>query len=216
MLKILALSDRVVETIYSDRVRRRHGDVDLVLGCGDLPYYYLEFVVSMLDKPTLYVKGNHDDGPQYTSDGRRLLEAEGCDLIEDRIVKVEGLLFLGLGGSIRYKMNSSEQYTQREMRQRIRRLLPQMLFNRIRYGRYVDVVVTHSPPYGIHDRKDSAHIGFTAFLTLMSRFKPRYLLHGHAHIWRKDEIRKTRFHQTTVINVFPVYTLEITLPENRR
>jgi len=43
----------------------RFGDVELVLSCGDLPYYYLEYIVSMLNVPLLYVHGNHDAPPEY-------------------------------------------------------------------------------------------------------------------------------------------------------
>jgi Icc-related predicted phosphoesterase len=199
----------VVETIYSERIRQSYGDVDLVVGCGDLPYYYGEYVVSMLDKPTLYVKGNHDVGMQHTFDGRRLTGAEGADLIEDRMVRVNGLLFLGLGGSMRYKPGVAQQYTEGEMRARLWGLLPALLFNRLRYGRFVDVVVTHSPPYHIHDRTDLPHTGFKTFLGLMRRFKPRYLLHGHAHIWRNNEVSETLYESTTVLNVYPVRVLEI-------
>lgn len=211
-MKILALSDRVVETVYSEHIHRNHGDVDLAVGCGDLPYYYLEFVVTMLNIPVLYVRGNHDASPQYTSDGRRLTSAQGCDCIEDKVVCVKNLLFLGLGGSIRYRPGAAEQYSEGEMRARVSRIIPTLLANRVRYGRYADVIVTHSPPYGIHDRNDRAHKGFKVFLTLMKRFKPRYLLHGHSHVWRQDEIRETVYESTTVLNVYPVRTLEIEPP----
>ena len=32
----------------------------LILACGDLPYYYLEYIVGLLDVPLFYVHGNHD------------------------------------------------------------------------------------------------------------------------------------------------------------
>lgn len=215
-MKILALSDRAMETIYSEHVRQRYGDVDLVVGCGDLPYYYLEYVVSMLNRPTYFVRGNHDTGIQHTSDGRRLTGPEGAESIDDRVTCIGGLLFMGLGGSIRYRPDAEQQFTEAQMRARIRRLLPDLLFNRVQHGRYVDVVVTHSPPYQIHDRTDRAHIGFRAFLTLMSRFKPRYLLHGHTHVWRNNDVRETVFEATRVVNVYPASVLEIGPPEESR
>lgn len=216
-MKILALSDKVVESIYSDFIRHNYGDVDLVVGCGDLPYYYLEYVVSMLNKRTLFVRGNHDADVQYTADGRRLTGPEGAESIEDRVVFVKGLLFMGLGGSIRYKSRAKEQYTEAEMRNRVLRLLPRLFWNRLRHGRFVDVLVTHSPPFRIHDRRDPAHVGFKVFRTVMQRFQPRYLLHGHTHIWgnHHKEQRRTIFQNTTVLNVFPAYLLEIEPPEGR-
>jgi len=214
-MKILALSDKVVETIYSRHIRHNYSDVDLVVGCGDLPYYYLEYVVSTLNKRTLFVRGNHDAGVQYTADGRRLTGPEGAESIEDRVVCVKGLLFMGLGGSIRYKSRAKEQYTEAEMRTRVLRLLPHLFWNRLRHGRFVDILVTHSPPFRIHDRQDPAHIGFKVFRTVMQRFQPRYLLHGHTHIWvnHHGEQRQTVFQNTTVLNVFPAYVLEIEPPK---
>ena len=59
MIKILSVSDKVDEVLYSPALKRLFADVDLVLGCGDLPFYYLEFIVTMLGGPLFYVIGNH-------------------------------------------------------------------------------------------------------------------------------------------------------------
>ena len=47
-MKILAVSDKVDELLYSPAIKHLFADVDLVLGCGDLPFHYLEFLVTML------------------------------------------------------------------------------------------------------------------------------------------------------------------------
>ncbi len=210
-MKILALSDEVVESLYNVRVKDRFGDVDLVVGCGDLPFFYLEFIVTMLNKPVYYVHGNHDKPSQYLSDGRIISRAEGCEAVETTSVRVPalpgGLLLAGLGGSIRYNPGP-HQYSQAEMSQRVLQLTPALLVNRARYGRFLDILITHSPPRGIHDGKDSAHIGFDAFLTVMDRFRPRYLLHGHSHVYRNDIPTLTRYRHTQVINVYPYRVLE--------
>ena len=39
-MKILALSDQVVEQLYSPSIKERFGDVSLVVGCGDLAIDY--------------------------------------------------------------------------------------------------------------------------------------------------------------------------------
>jgi Icc-related predicted phosphoesterase len=95
------------------------------------------------------------------------------------------------------------------MRGQVARLIPQLLWNRQRHGRYLDVLVTHSPPFGIHDRTDLPHTGFKIFLQLMRVFKPRYLLHGHIHIYRRDTARRTQVGGTEVINVYPYKLLDI-------
>ena len=208
-MKILALSDHVDERVYSEHIVQNYGDVDLTVGCGDLPYYYLEYVVSMIHQPVLYVRGNHDVEVQQTAEGRRVRKAEGCDLIDGKVVKVKGQIFMGLGGSIRYRPGAPFQFTEEQMRTRLARLIPRLLVNKLRYGRFVDVVITHSPPYGIHDGVDPAHIGFKVFLTLMDWFKPRYLLHGHVHSRRYNVQASTTHLDTTVLGVFPVRVIQI-------
>ncbi len=208
-MKILALSDEVVDFIYGPRVKDRFGEVDLVVGCGDLPYYYLEFVVCMLDRPVYYVPGNHDAQPIYTAEGRAADCAEGCVNL-DRAVAVEGNLILaGLGGSIRYRPNGLHQYTDAEMSARITSLIPRLWYNRLRYGRFLDILITHSPPFGVHDGGDPAHTGFKSFLAFVKNFRPRYLLHGHSHVYRPGEITRTRLAATEIINVYPYRTIDI-------
>ena len=58
MPRVLAVADEVVEALWTDRVRRH--DVDLVLAAGDLPFDYLEFLAGALDRPCVFVPGNHD------------------------------------------------------------------------------------------------------------------------------------------------------------
>jgi hypothetical protein len=43
----------------------------------------------------------------------------------------------------------------------------------------------------------------------MERFRPRYLLHGHRHVYNPLEITETRYESTTIINVYPYKVLEI-------
>jgi Icc-related predicted phosphoesterase len=213
-MKILALSDMVDERVYSEDIRQNYGDSDIVVGCGDLPYHYLEYVVSTLNRPVLYVRGNHDDKPQETTDGRLVWEAEGCQLIDGRTTLQQDVLFMGLGGSIRYKPNAKHQYSEGQMRVRLANMMPRLLANRLRHGRYVDIVVAHSPPFGIHDGDDLAHRGFKTFLTLMTRFRPKLLLHGHIHEWRRDQTTRSIVGDTSVIGVFPVTTIEFNAATN--
>ncbi len=58
MPKVLAVADEVVEHLWTTRVRGH--DVDLVLAAGDLPFDYLEFLSDALDRPCVFVPGNHD------------------------------------------------------------------------------------------------------------------------------------------------------------
>ncbi|MGA8924490.1 MAG: hypothetical protein WB682_15225, partial [Candidatus Dormiibacterota bacterium] len=58
MTRILAVADEVDEKLEGDKLPALRPDV--VLSCGDLPFDYLEYLVSRLDVPLLYVPGNHD------------------------------------------------------------------------------------------------------------------------------------------------------------
>jgi len=208
-MKILGLSDEVVELIYSPALIDHYGDVDLVLGCGDLPFYYLEYVVTMLNKPLYYVPGNHDHSIQYMSDGRVVDRAEGGINLDGRTAREGSLLLAGLGGSIKYKSDGVHQYTQVEMRWRAAFLWRALFANRLRYGRALDILITHAPPRGIHDAPDPAHVGFEGFLPFLRLVKPRYLLHGHSHLWGRNQVTCTRYAATEIINVYPYRLIEV-------
>jgi uncharacterized protein len=218
-MKILAVSDEVADALYSPTLKQKYEAVELVLGCGDLPFFYLEFIVNALDVPVFYVPGNHDQKQQYLSDGRTVSQAEGCQAIDGLTAatpldpSARRLLLAGLGGCLRYNDSGQHQYTQQDMFRRAYALAPRLFLNRLRYGRYLDILITHAPPRGIHDRPTQAHTGLNAFLWLMKVFKPRYLLHGHTHRYRQDVPSVTRYAETEVINVYPYRVLEWTAPD---
>lgn len=208
-MKLLAVSDTVLPQLYDPEVRTRHPDIDMLVGCGDLPYYYLDFLISAMDVPLVYVLGNHDSDRQYTSDRGTIEGVQGGIDVHGRTVTVNGVIFGGLQGSMRYHPNKPLMYTENEMRYEAARFMPRLVWNRARYGRAIDVLITHSPPYGIHDAEDLPHTGFKVFLQLLRQFKPRYMLHGHLHRYRPNKRYITRYHETTIINVYPRYMLEL-------
>jgi Icc-related predicted phosphoesterase len=208
-MKILAVSDRVLDKLYSGQARHMFSDVELLIGCGDLPFYYLDFLTSALDAPLVYVRGNHDEGPQYAADGKIWREVRGGVDIHGKVVARRGLILAGLQGSMRYKAHADYMYSESEMRVAVAQMVPRLLWNRQRFGRALDILVTHSPPYGIHDRLDLPHTGFKVFLSFLRLFKPRYHLHGHVHVYRQDEIVNSTFEETNIINVYPYKVLEI-------
>ncbi len=212
-MRVLAVSDKVEPVLYSAAVNERVGPVDLVLSCGDLPFYYIEYLMTMIGRPTYYVFGNHAREVQYTSgkgdEWNRSTAPLGAQNMHRRTEKVGDLLLAGLEGSMRYNTGPGAQYTEIEMWRNVYRMAPLLLANRLRHGRYLDVLMTHSPPRGIHDKPDLPHTGFTSFLAFMRWFKPRYLLHGHIHIYRRDEVTQSRYHETEVINVYPYRVLEL-------
>jgi Icc-related predicted phosphoesterase len=210
-VKALCVSDRIDPLVYSDSVKQRFADVDLVLAAGDLPLEYLEFIVSSLNRPLYFVFGNHNlnqihyyknssffDRHGMTA-ARKNIPGLGTVYAGGRVIKEGDLLIAGLGGSMRYNRGKN-QFSDFEMNLRILRLLPQLLFNLIRHGRALDVLLTHAPPYGIHDRIDVCHRGFRAFLWFMRVFKPKFLVHGHIHLYDSDNERETVYYGTVVVN----------------
>jgi len=207
MTKILAVSDQVVERIYKLAADGHFQDVDLILGCGDLPYTYLEYLLSILNVPLFYVPGNHDPvyDPQHP-----LACAEGGSNLDLKTASAKGLLLAGLGGSIRYRPDGVNQYTQSEAFFRSYLLLVRLLSSQVRYGRKLDILITHSPPYKIHDDDTQAHQGLKALNFLIRAARPRYLFHGHTHFFRNNlEDCVTRDKQTTIMNIFPYKVIEI-------
>lgn len=208
-MKILSVSDVVVDLVQSPSMAQRFSDVDLVLSCGDLPFEYMEYIVTMLGRPLYFVYGNHAQHVRYDADGTwKRREPQGCVNVHRRVVNHKGLLIGGLEGSMRYR-EGEHQYTQREMSALAISMALKLRLNRWRYGRAIDILITHAPPYGIHDGADLCHQGFRAFLSFMDRYKPRYLIHGHTHLYRQDARRVTRYNDTIVLNTYGHQIIEI-------
>jgi len=207
MIKILAVSDQVVDRIYGLATDGHFKDVDLIFGCGDLPYTYLEYLVSILNVPLYYVPGNHD--PVYNPHSS-LSHAEGGSNLDLKTTFVHGLFLAGFGGCIRYRPDGVNQYTQQQAFFRAYTLIIRLLISQKRYGRKLDILITHSPPLGIHDEETLAHQGLKALNFLIKTAQPRYLFHGHTHFYRNNlENFVTQVGRTTVMNIFPYKVVDV-------
>ena len=214
-MKILAVSDTEIGFIYSPMIRERFTDIDLVISCGDLPYFYLEYILSMLSVPLYYVRGNHASKIEFSgSTAERTYPWGAIDLHKKVQEDDTGLLLAGLEGSVRYN-RGDYQYTQSEYWMMVFRLVPGLLLNNLKVGRYLDIFVTHAPPFHIHDMDDRPHVGIKAFNWLIKVFKPKYHLHGHIHVYRQDTVMRTLVDQTEVINTYGYRELLIDTPQKR-
>ena len=208
-MKLLAISDEVVDWIYSPSLMRRCVDVDFVISCGDLPIHYLEYVTSSLNVPCFFVRGNHDLY-EIGEGGIVKSEPQGWMDLDMRRIKFRGLTLAGLEGCIRYKPQVPMQYTQREQWLRALWLSRKMLYSRLRRGRGVDIMVAHSPIFGVHDGPDHAHTGFRAFNWLIQQFRPRLFLHGHQHRnYAPMQPAETCVNDTRVLNIQPYRIIEL-------
>ena len=206
----------------------------MVLCAGDLPMDYVDFIVSTLNKPTYFVFGNHDlkefgfyhkvrsSGahpymqPMQNDDmshnhgavyaGFKSLVLKKMPIQCDN-KKTSPLLLVGISGSIRYN-NGEDQYTDFQMFIKLLKLVPALLWNKMRYGRYLDIFLTHATPRKIHDKEDPCHKGFTSFNWFIERFQPKYMIHGHIHLYDAQAPRVTVHGKTTIINAFSKYIFD--------
>jgi Calcineurin-like phosphoesterase len=212
-LRILAVADEVDESLYADRLPRLAPD--LILGCGDLPFDYLEYLVSRLDVPLLYVPGNHDADLRPPDTRWAPLQAvaapapgpQGCVNVDGRVVEACGLRVAGLGGSVRYKAGPN-QYSQRQMSRRALKLELRLRLNRRRDGRRLDVLITHAPPFGMAAAGDPAHVGFLGFARLIHGFHPLLAVHGHVHPYGRAT-HERRSGDTRVVNAVPSRVIDL-------
>jgi Icc-related predicted phosphoesterase len=187
---------------------------DLIVSCGDLPFDYLEYLVSSLNVPLLYVPGNHDASLKRADTTWTPLQQEvpapgpeGCENVDGRVSEVHGLRVAGLGGSLRYKPGPN-QYTQAQMRWRAINLEVRIRLKRLRSGRKLDVLVTHAPPFELPGAEDAAHVGFVAFHRIISDLRPLLLVHGHVHPYGRTPPER-RIDGTRIVNVIPSRLIEL-------
>jgi len=196
-MRILVLAD--VESPYlwdyydSDYFK----GIDLILACGDLKASDLTFLATMNHAPVVYVPGNHDK--KYLTQ-----PPEGCISADDRLVVVEGLRIVGLGGSLMYSKEPF-QYTQAQMKKRAASLrFPIMTHHGF------DILLSHAPAYGIGDASDLPHVGFQAFNNMIHRYHPQLMVHGHVHMNYGFRIpREQTLEGTRIVNAYERYIIEL-------
>lgn len=199
-ISVLSVSDQMQNQLFEKETIDQFKDINLIISCGDLPYYYIEKLIQTYEVPAIFVRGNHDHALEYRKNGPQSGPFGGIDL-HRRLIIQNGIIFLGMEGSLRYR-EGPFMYTQSEMWRNVFSVVPQLMANKIKYGRYLDVVITHSPPWDIHDQDTHIHRGFKALRWLVQVFKPSYLYHGHIHVYTEDQATETIFHKTKVINTY--------------
>jgi uncharacterized protein len=135
--------------------------VDIVLCLGDLGQHDLE-PLGRAGVPKLGVHGNHDDGREFTG--------LGIEDVHLRRVEIDGLSFGGFSGSHEYHRELPFTWSQKEASKLL-----------AKFG-HVDVMLAHSPAYGVNDeRDDPAHTGLIGLLEYLQRERPAMFLHGHTY-----------------------------------
>ena len=197
-MRILALADEPSDRLWSDRCRDALSGIDLILSAGDLPSSYLSFITCFTNAPVVYVHGNHDD--KYAQK-----PPEGCLCADGKVVQLKGVRILGLGGSLRYRPDAVNMYSEQEMEDRIRSLR----WNLRSTGGF-DILLTHSPIRGVGDQEHISHRGFECFGPLLDKYRPAVMIHGHVHQAYSAFFQRQRdYHGIPVINASTSYVFDL-------
>lgn len=240
-MKILCVSDYVDPLIYNQNVKNAFSDIDLILCAGDLPMDYVDFIVSMFNKPTYFVFGNHNlkefkyyhksgqSAPvRYNQENKNdhekkdsLIHGHGAEYlgfktVRDHRFKIKDessgrmtpLLLAGASGSLKYNTGMA-QYTDFQMKMKLLALVPKLLVNKLLYGRYLDIFMTHATPRHIHDHEDPCHKGFECYNWFLKKFKPTYMVHGHIHLYDMREERQGKYYDSNVVNAYAHCIIEL-------
>ena len=207
-MRLLAVSDSISPVIYSANFPGNLPPFDLTLAAGDLSGDFLEFLASRTVTPPIYVHGNHALGYVREGDhGRR--KPGGCIDAHLQIVEMAGLRILGVEGSARYR-EGPHQYGERQFAAMLARLAPRLWLLERRFGRAVDVLLTHAPPLGPHALSDHAHRGIPAFNAFHRRWRPRLHVHGHVHLSGANAARSYQSPEgVKVVNAFEFTLIEL-------
>ena len=205
-MRILAISDEPSDRLWSELCREALRGVDLILSAGDLPAKYLSFLTCFTDAPVVYVPGNHDD--RYEKD-----PPEGCLCADGKILMVKGICILGLGGSLRYRPDGGNMYSEKQMASRIASLR-----RNLRSTGGFDILLTHAPIRGLGDQEDLCHRGFECFGPLLDRYRPAVMVHGHIHqsYSALGFLRERNWNGIPVLNASTSYEFDLPETPDRR
>lgn len=229
-MKILIVSDQVDPFIYNYALKDLFDNVDCILCAGDLPMDYIDFIVSTLNKPTYFVFGNHNlnEYKYYHPDAQKSHnskygEFHSCGAIyagfkticskelkwaHPARKKESPLLIAGVSGSRNYNHGLC-QFTEFQMKMSLLKFVPRLIYNKLKYGRYLDIFLTHATPRHVHDHEDPCHKGFKCFNKFVKKYKPIYMVHGHIHLYDQSEPRISVYENTIVVNAYGHYVIDL-------
>ncbi|HLE46479.1 MAG TPA: metallophosphoesterase [Thermoplasmata archaeon] len=148
----------------------REHRADLFLAVGDITHFgqpagYAGDLIARVPVPTLAVPGNCD--PPFVMDA---LEGLGVNL-HMRRTRVEGQTLVGLGGANPTPFGTPFEIEEDEIWRGLDAVMEPGA-----------VLVSHPPPYGHLDVvRTGEHVGSTAVLRIVEKYRPRAVLTGHIH-----------------------------------
>ncbi len=170
-MRILVISDihssvRSVKQIIEET---KEVNVNLTLISGDITHFSRADalkILSAIPGKKAAVPGNCD-APDITE----VFEETGTIDLHGKRAEIEGLVFAGLGASNPLPFSTLFTYSE----ERIFTILDSICNG-------ADVLVTHTPPYGILDRTAFGHRGGSeAIRKVVEKYRPRLSIFGHIH-----------------------------------
>lgn len=143
---------------------------DIIVTLGDISVQDLRIIKRTADNlciPAIGVCGNHDEP--------FVLQSVDIDDLHGKVKTIDGVSFVGIGGSLRYKRSNYMFLTQQQSID-IAKKLPK-----------ADVLITHDKAYTgwFVDTKaqfaKDPHAGLVGITKYIRKNKPKYHLYGHLH-----------------------------------
>lgn len=180
-MKLLCIADRPPQQSIT-KTLSDNPDIVAVVTLGDLDYFMLRELESV-HLPKFGIYGNHCSKTYFPD--------LGIENLHGKISSFMGKTILGIEGCERYKDDPhAALYSQEEM------------FEILKDMPRADIVITHAPPYGVHDDpNDTAHRGWKALREYVEKHQPDYVLHGHTYP-SKGEVVIDLIGKTKVIFVY--------------
>ena len=203
--RIRALADELDASLDVPGTREGLGPIDLLVGCGDLPVDYLQFVTDAFNVPLAFVRGNHDVGGAWaTGDATRIHLPE--PLPDGRPWSDGRLTVVGFSGIPRHGGGGLQVGSLA----RWRHVLGAWLAVAPRGAGAPVLFVSHVAPRGINDGPDRLHRGSRALRWLAGRVQPPLWLHGHTTlVTRRLEDRAVRRGRTLFYNAAGAVLVEL-------
>jgi uncharacterized protein len=209
-IRLLAVSDAPDPALEHEANRQALGQLDAIVGCGDLEPSYLGFLADAFHVPLAFVRGNHDRGGQW----RGMSREAPAPMSSGRLTELCGVTIApfswpGLG---------SDRVALRDERRAwwdVFRAARQLFVRRLRRDGGPVLFVSHAPPRGVGDAAtDPYHLGYAAYRWLLDRVRPPLWLHGHTTIATVKDWRDAHG-PTTVANVTGSVVVELVPPSAR-
>lgn len=203
-IRFLVASDKPELALRHAANRDDMGQLDGVIGCGDLEPEWLMFLADAFNTPLVYVRGNHDRGGGWKAQPLLVPAWLGAGTIE----RLAGIPIVGLEWpGVDAPGNRRRPWLAWRQTIRItRRLIWARLWRRPL------IVISHVPPAGVGDcPTDAYHVGFPAYRWLLDRLAPPIWLHGHTTLASVSHLVE-QSGPTVVANATGALLVELTAP----